>query len=310
MTSILVRARAALFGLVLLLACVSPAAADDALPEVEGSFAMLGMQVPLPGGPWHLVAEAQQPAPAGRPVLHGAVLASLSGTTVAGLVVIQAAIDSEAVGSGLPGACSRSDLHWTEIRSGAGSLLAVCSYVTHLVHAAGPGSAAVWTAADRAIRSQGWTVPATWLAVGFRIADDIDLLDVRYYFNPDLLGMPPVAARAEPAGGGWLGGAASIYGSVRAAIAGEGVPHDPRWVASPWSPAAVADDPRRAAAIAGLVAWAHPALRALRSGFAGRAAAMLPPPAPWSAAAQGGAKAWPRRPPRRRGEARSRCGRP
>ena len=146
--------------------------------------------------------------------------------------------------------------------------------------------AAAWIAAVSFAAAQHLTMPPAWLMAGFRRNDLSDTLDVRYYFDPALAGMP---ARTDGFGGDWS--RARIYGATSASSAGRAVSglaeHAMFWRAPPGQePVASPAMQPLADIVNDLRAW-HTHMRyAVELGFENRAAAISDVPMPWIPADQ------------------------
>ncbi len=252
--------------------------------ELRGStLSVGGKHVPLPRtgeATWRLLSEQRLEQRPSAPALDSVVAGAADDRTFRYLVVARTNPTPHAGGFGLAGDCRRVDLHSAKIVSRDGSTVAVCTFVGHVLTAAPTGGDPAWAAALRAAELSGRSLPPAWLVVGVRIADADDLLDVRYYFNPDSLG----STASAPAGDvlspsdGLDAAKAKLVEILRAAEPS----HDPSWLASDWSVVGVAGKPGRVAAVADLKAWAEGVHPIVYTGFKGRPIEDLPLPAAWA----------------------------
>lgn len=283
------RAAAVILRLIALICLLGTVAGEAGAAQLRGSTLSIGAkQVPLPQAgkdAWTVLSEQQVDLRSitsdGTIALDSVVAGAADDRTFRYLVVARANRAPAVGGFGLAGACRRSDLHSTRTITRDGSTVAICTFVSHVLNAA-PGDADPgWVAALRAVERSGRKLPETWLVVGVRIADPDDLLDVRYYFNPESIGMIASAPASDaPPPSGRLDAARSKLAELLGAASGP--PHDSRWLASDWSVTGVAGDARRLAAVADLAAWAEGVHPLAYAGFKGRLAEDLAPPPAWT----------------------------
>lgn len=260
------------------------ATAAIAQPAAVAPIEIGGMRIPLPPGDWRQLGEAQYAVAGRRDGESGQVRSLVLGWTVADRVVALAVLRANAApvpgGFGIASDCNRRDLHLARMETPRGSALASCSFVGHLVHAAGPSDDPAWRAALARLSATGAAAPSEWLVAGFRMADDDDLLDLRLLLDPALLGIAaPAATTARSAGT-----MQAVQGWVRGLVGAAPPPEPTRWQRSAWAPAAVATDPQRALVLAYLVEWVDEVRTPLRLGFKGRDAEAPGWPGPWQVA--------------------------
>ncbi len=159
----------------------------------RGQLTVADKHVPLPSGAWYLVGLAHVPRrdPAAEPFgsLLNAVLIQAEGPTVTAAVVINANTIGVTRGWQFAAECTRTDVHFSELTGSDDS--GTCFFVNHVVTAASDAGAAVaWRQALAAAAAAGLAVPETWVVGGFATADRSDVIDVRYYFNPEARGLP------------------------------------------------------------------------------------------------------------------------
>lgn len=270
--------------LLLLLLGLTPAAAQPA------AFSLGGKPIPLPPGAWVILGEAEYPAPGEEaPAIRSLVLGLLAEGRLLALVAARGNLAPAATGFGIAAECRRRDLHLAWLETPAASPLAACGFLLHVLHAVPEGADPAWRTALARLDQDGVQVPPAWLAVGFRLADADDLLDIRYLLDPRSLGLahPADLPAAAP------GPVTQAEGWVRDRLGLAGPGGSAAWQASGWGKAAVAEDPPRAWVVAQLAGWAEDLRAPIRQGFKGRAAAiawpgpwqvaygLLPPPAHW-----------------------------
>jgi uncharacterized membrane protein len=263
-------------------------AAHAQADELDGHrLAIAGKHVPLPPGDWHLLAQAAYPA-AGRRTgvsaqMRSVVLAQEMGGRLRALVVVRTNVDPAEGGFGIAEDCRRSDTHLARVDTPRGSSLAGCTFIAHLLNDVAPTADPAWRDAMAQIAARQLQAPPLWLVAGFRFADDDDVFDVRYLFDPTLLGLaepplPPLRPAPPPETGvmatmrGWVG------------LSNGPPPGDPRWRASTWYPSTSAQDARRTWVVAQLAGWADQVRGDVRRGFKGRDVDALPWPTPWARA--------------------------
>jgi uncharacterized membrane protein len=241
--------------ILLLSALSAPAIASESAGKLYTSnIEIAGKQIPLPEGQWRLIAERNVGAGidlASGDDLRQIILVQVQGQVVSALIVATANIAPSTSGWGTSRDCTRQDILMATLQYQS-AMDVSCSFINHVVTAAGDQSSAMDAELARRSKSEGWSVPATWLMAGFRIADRRDMIDVRYHFNPELA-IPPRAATP--------------------------------WPANPWSRPAVSASRNRAAVVAGLSSWVTASQEMLDEGFRHRvpSGAALPMPR-WDAA--------------------------
>jgi uncharacterized membrane protein len=252
---------------------------------LAGSTLAIGIKrVPLPQAAWALLSEKALEMPAssaGTSTLLDSVVAGASDNeTFRYLAVVRANRAPAAGGFGLAEDCRRDDVHSART-IGRGSVIALCTFVSHVLHGASADGDPAWAAALEAAGRAGKRFPDTWLVVGVRVADGDDLLDVRYYFNPEAIGFSTstLEPAPPPAPPGWFGRAGEKLDDL---LGTAEPPHDARWLASPWSVENVAGSRSRAAIIRELEAWAEAAHRAVYTGFKGGTVEAPAPPPAWA----------------------------
>ncbi len=252
--------------------------------ELRGStLSVGGKHVPLPRtseATWRLLSEQRLELRSSASALDSVVVGAADDRTFRYLVVARTNQVPNAGGFGLAGDCRRADLHSAKIVSRDGSTVAVCTFVGHVLTAAPTDGDPAWAAALGAAELSGRTLPQAWLVVGVRIADADDLLDVRYYFNPDSLGSAVSVSAGDvlSPSDGIDAAKAKLVEILRAAEPS----HDPKWLASAWSVVGVVGKPGRAAVIADLKAWAEGVHPIVYTGFKGRPIEDLALPAAWA----------------------------
>ncbi|CAK0780034.1 hypothetical protein CCP2SC5_90033 [Azospirillaceae bacterium] len=141
----------------------------------------------------------------------------------------------------------------------------------------GVSEAKAWRIAQRMAHRYGWRLPHTWLMAGFRISDSRDVLDVRYYFDPETasyFGQAPFGQDGK-SGSGDIGGRRRPLGDVSAAAS---------WSVSDWSPSKIRRDPDRMERVQAMTRWASAVRPAIEDGFRNRLSAEAPGiPTPWRA---------------------------
>jgi uncharacterized membrane protein len=236
--------------------CAPAIASESADKLYTSNFEIAGKQIPLPEGQWRLITETNVAAgidPASGNDLRQAILVQLQGQVVSALIVATANIAPSTSGWGTSRDCTRQDILMATLRYQS-AMDVSCSFINHIVTAPSGQSSAMDAELARQSKAEGWSVPATWLMAGFRIADRRDMIDVRYHFNPELA-ISPRGARP--------------------------------WPANPWSRPAVSASRNRAAVVAGLTSWVIASQEMLDEGFRHRmpAGAALPMPR-WDAASR------------------------
>ena len=257
---------------------------------VETAHPLGGQLVPLPEGQWQLLAgrdeELSLRAPAGSARIGSMVAAIIRDDVVVALVVARANMAPVQDGFGMTELCRRTDLYATRNDTPAGSLIATCQFVGHALQDVGPGSASAWIEAVANLRDRGLRLPVTWLIAGFRVADEQDLLDVAYLFNPEVFGFTDdgaaaIAGGAPPPHPGRL---AETWGLLTTMAGYPPALQDPRWIASSWKASRLEPESQRELLVRHLVHWADTAQPSVLAGFKNRSNSALPMPRAWAEA--------------------------
>jgi hypothetical protein len=177
---------------------------DPAIAEEMGgkaytsSVEIAGKQIPLPDGQWRLIAERNEPAGVDRASggdLRQVILVQLQGPVAAAVIVATANIGPSITGWGTSRDCARQDILMATLRYQS-AVDVSCSFINHVVSAVADQPSVTDEALAQRSTAEGWSIPATWLMAGFRIADRRDMIDVRYHFNPELV----IPSRGRPLG--------------------------------------------------------------------------------------------------------------
>jgi hypothetical protein len=178
-------------------AAPAPAEVPAVGTEVQGSLDLAGKQVVLPEGDWVIAGHGFDQVADLEDVPYGAienvVLFKLAGGSVAAFVLAQHNVIAIENGWGIAPECQRHELLASVVFDGAEGH-SFCGFVTYVLSAVEPGSAAAWKAAVGFAADHGLSLPPTWLMAGFRRNDLTDLLDVRYHFDPAVQGFPATPA--------------------------------------------------------------------------------------------------------------------
>ena len=243
-----------LWALLLPLALLLPrdAAALAAGDSVGNLVAIAGKAVPLPPGTWevaHLGTNAVRPSepagridPAGFGPIHNLMLVQREAGRVVALVEINANGVPAPDGWGIARDCGRTDLYVVLTRYQSGSDVS-CRFVAPVVADDLAEAAPAWQAVERHARARGARLPGLWLAVGYRIANRHDVLDVRYHVSPAAFGLPDDGADAAA-----------------------------------WTPATIEADPERLASVKQVAAWGSVMHKFVERGLRHRLAAGPFPP--------------------------------
>jgi uncharacterized membrane protein len=229
----------------------NPAIAEEMVGTAyTSSFEIAGKQIPLPDGQWRVIAERNEPAgavPASLSDLRQVILVQLQGPVASAIVVATANIGPSTTGWGTSRDCTRQDILMATLRYQS-AVDVSCSFINHVVSAVADQPSVMDEELARRSKAEGWSIPATWLMAGFRIADRRDMIDVRYHFNPELI--------------------------IPSRSAGP-------WQDNPWSRPAVSASRNRAAVVASLSNWVSASREMLEEGFRHRLPAGTSLPRPW-----------------------------
>lgn len=210
---------------------------------VSGVLTVAGKQVPLPAGSFTVIATDTVPVRAFKrgeeaerldfgPV-RSVTLAQVSEGRVGAVVEVHANLLPYHDGWGAAVDCSRTDLYAAVMYHKSGWDVS-CLYVKSLATGgtvSGPGGVPLAGFA----RASNATVTDFWVTAGLRVANRHDVLDVRYNFDPALLGAPASAAEAGL-----------------------------------WEPAGIEDRPQQLAAVKDIAAWTAGVANHLDEGLRGR----------------------------------------
>jgi uncharacterized membrane protein len=230
-------------------------AAEPGGKVYTSSFEIAGKQIPLPEGEWRVITERNLPAAmdlASGDDLRQVVLMQLQGQAISALVVATANIGPSTSGWGTSRDCTRRDILTATLRYQS-AMDVSCSFINHVVTAPGNQPSVMDAELEQRSKAEGWSMPATWLMAGFRIADRRDMIDVRYHFNPEMA-IPPRAIRP--------------------------------WPANPWSRSAVSASRQRAAVVADLSNWVVASQETIEEGFRHRLSSGASLPKPWRSGAR------------------------
>jgi uncharacterized membrane protein len=164
---------------------------------VAGVLPIDGKQIPLPEGDWVVAADApsnwNDQSIGSFGYVRTLLLFRIERGSVDTILEIHSNVLPTTDGWGMAADCGRKDLVLAVVRFRAG-WDGSCYFVTHsLIDKAPPP---VWHKARDFAASKGWALPRIWLTAGFRSANRSDVLDLRYYFNPQTRGIAAEAANS------------------------------------------------------------------------------------------------------------------
>jgi uncharacterized membrane protein len=133
-----------------------------------------GKQLPLPGGPWTVIADH------GNAAAHGVVLAQLEGNALRGLAIVHTNPVKTANIFGTASDCSRTDGYFATIRYDT-PLDGYCAY-SKPVLPDDTASDALWADAKARLAATHVELPVMFQQVGVRARTRDNFIDVRYYF--------------------------------------------------------------------------------------------------------------------------------
>ena len=238
---------------VILLLCWlgNPAIAEETVGKAyTSSIDVAGKQIPLPDGQWRLIADRNEPAGVDRASggdLRQVILVQLQGPVASAIIVATANIAPSITGWGTSRDCTRQDILMATLRYQS-AVDVSCSFINHVVSAVADQPSVMDGELAQRSTAEGWSIPATWLMAGFRIADRRDMIDVLYHFNPELV--------------------------IPSRSAGP-------WPDNPWSRPTVSTSRNRAAVVASLASWVTGSQEILEEGFRHRLPAGTSLPRPW-----------------------------
>jgi uncharacterized membrane protein len=162
---------------------------------VSGVLPIDGKQIPLPEGEWVVAADAPSNWNDRNIGSFGYVrtllLFRIDRGSVDTILEIHTNVLPTTDGWGMAADCGRKDLVLAVVRFRAG-WDGSCYFVTHSLIDKAPPPA--WHKARDFAAANGWALSRIWLTAGFRAANRSDVLDLRYYFNPQTRGIAAEAA--------------------------------------------------------------------------------------------------------------------
>jgi hypothetical protein len=205
----------ALAGLIGACLCAGPApAAETPAPGTaySGILDLGDAQVPLPDGEWVMAGRGYDMVGDINDAAYGAietyVLFRLDGRKVTAFATVQHNLIPIETGWGVAGECVRTDLPLRVVFDGDEGH-SRCAFAGEIDTGAGAPSPWFWKSALAYAANQNLALPQRWTMAGLRMSDRRDVVDVRYYFSPELLAGIPAAAPArnegaQDAGSSWL----------------------------------------------------------------------------------------------------------
>ena len=201
-----------------------------------------------------VIAEKQIPLPRGRWVVRGQnVITTDAGTRIIQMILLDADRNVPRIsiwvgtnlqpsvyfeGWGVSRICSRDDMHHRVTKSNIQWGDQECWYVNHARLGRSSRTPKEVLQVYDFVKSRGRAVPANTVVVGYRFANDYDVLSIRYHFNPEAEGFAP--------------------------------PKRAAWKTSDWHVDKVVSDPKKVQYIDRLKWWGLDWLPKVKAGFEGK----------------------------------------
>ena len=169
-------------------AAVAIAAAPRSDGVVRQVVSVEGKQVPLPDGDW-ILAGSGLTAPSGQlpptPSIASVALLRLRQDRVDAAILIQTNRQLARIKWSPATFCDRTDLYFAQVRY-ASDHDGSCAYAAYVRTETDTGARIdpAWAMARRTAGAKGWQLPTAWVDVVFRITDPLDVVQVRYLFDP------------------------------------------------------------------------------------------------------------------------------
>lgn len=145
-----------------------------------------GKQVVLPPGTWHVAAHFSREGTPSVDAPVSMVLLQVRNRTVMAAVLVQASRQGVPAPWGLAPGCQDAAFAYRQTLY-ASDHDGACAYAAFVDGTSSLSSAdvdAAWRRAQREAVDQGWSMPASWMLVTYRITDPMDSLQVKYLFHP------------------------------------------------------------------------------------------------------------------------------
>jgi hypothetical protein len=230
---------------VLLSGCLTTAEAVKKYPvgtTVRDAVVLGSKQIPLPPGKWEVYASNEGQSSFSSP-LNQLVLVNTENKRLPRAVALSTNVEGGARGYGwnTMKACSRNDMHHRLTEDDTPGGRQACWFINHTRMTRTNKTPRVLRAALDRVIAKGRPLPLTSVYVGMRVADSLDYLTIRYYFNPESDGFAP--------------------------------PRVTTWRSNDWHRDRVHEDPKKVDYVESVKRWGEVWYSKVKAGFAGKLAA-------------------------------------
>lgn len=159
---------------------------------VRDAVVLGSKQIPLPPGKWEVYGSSEGQSSFSSP-LNNLILVNTENKNLPKAVVLYTNVEGGGRGFGwnTMKACGRNDMHHRLTEENTPGGRQACWFVNHTrMTRTNKTPQFIRAALDRVI-AEGRPLPLTSVYVGMRIADSLDFLTIRYYFNPESDGFAP-----------------------------------------------------------------------------------------------------------------------
>lgn len=227
---------------VLISGCVTTAAVVKNYPEgstVEDQIIIDKRVIPLPPGKWEVFASREVQSSQGTPT-NAMILAN----TEPGTRMIAIRLSANVAGANRGGnwaklkACTRTDMHFSFDDKSLTNGEHACWFINHTRMTRFARANKMITEAFEKVIARGIKLPLTSVYAGFRVSNGLNLVTVRYYFNPEAEGFDP--------------------------------PRNAAWSTNDWHKDRVYTDPKKVAYIEKTQKWGEVWFSKVKAGFEGK----------------------------------------
>jgi hypothetical protein len=196
--------------------CAGAGAAFAAPPAIGSSFNGLldlgDAQVPLPAGEWVLAGRGYDVVADMTDAAYGAietlVLFRLDERKVTAFATLQHNLIPIETGWGVAADCMRTDMPLRVFFDGGDEGHSRCGFAGEVATGPGLDTPAFWQSALAYAANQNLALPQLWTMAGVRMSNRRDVVDIRFYFGPELTAGLAKAGVAQPVaesgGSSWL----------------------------------------------------------------------------------------------------------
>jgi len=150
-------------------------------PRLSHILELAGKQIPIPKREWIAAGNAneEQKLPNGNAIIASQVLFGLEHNVVTSFILANANATPNSQGWGISQDCKNSKYPFTAVFEYKDRNYK-CSFVADAFVVA---NTTAWKQANELANKHKWRIPSQWMIVGIRVADRLDVVDVRFGFN-------------------------------------------------------------------------------------------------------------------------------